>query len=163
MRAIPWPKIFRATRFARIGGYFFAFTCLATLGAGCSESKQDDTVLDTSRLPRVSGAKEVFASAAVTTFTSPDPVVATAETVDKALGAAGWQKYVAPATATATDTNIRVMSLKKGPQAMGVFITTAPRASQRHQRAIHRGGVEKTIFPSPGMPAISNMRRTGRS
>jgi hypothetical protein len=102
------------------------FIGLLTLTAGCSQSKQDDTVLDTSRLPRVGGAREVFASAAATTFTSPDSVAVTAEAVGKALAAAGWQKYVAPSTAVASDTNIRILSLKKAQQALGVFITTAP-------------------------------------
>ena len=54
---------------------------------------------DSARLPRVSGAKEVFASPATTIFTSPDSVAQTADTVDKALAAGGWQKYVAPNTA----------------------------------------------------------------
>ncbi|MDB5534174.1 MAG: hypothetical protein JWO28_2489, partial [Hyphomicrobiales bacterium] len=85
-----------------------------------------DAALDTSRLPRISGAKQVYASALTTIFTSPDPVIATAGTIDKALATAGWQKYGAPFAATVDDPNMRMLSFKKGQQALGVFITLAP-------------------------------------
>jgi hypothetical protein len=110
-------------------GLILAFACLAVLAGGCSESKPekpDDGTFNTSRLPRVSGAKEVFASPATTIFTSPDSVAQTADTVDKALAAGGWQKYVAPNTAYANDPTTRIMSLKKGTQALSVYITIAP-------------------------------------
>jgi hypothetical protein len=103
----------------------FAFACLAMLG-GCNESKIDNGTFDSSRLPRVSGAKEVFASAASTIFTSPDSVAQTAETLDKALASGGWQKYIAPNTAYSKDPTMRIMSLKKGTQALNVFISIAP-------------------------------------
>ena len=83
-------------------------------------------MFDTSRLPRVIGAKEIFASPATTIFTSPDSVAQTADTLDKALAAGGWQKYVAPNTAYSQDPKMRTMSLKKGTQALNVFITVAP-------------------------------------
>jgi hypothetical protein len=77
----------------------FAFFCVLLLAAGCSKSPQQaDGTLDTSRLPRVAGAKEIFASTASTIFTTSNPVAQTADTVDKALAAEGWQKYVAPHT-----------------------------------------------------------------
>jgi hypothetical protein len=106
-----------------------AFACLALLAGGCSDSKPDKTAnattLDTSRLPRVAGAKEVFASAATTIFTSPDSVAQTADTLDKALAAGGWQKYVAPNTAYSQDPKMRIMTLKKGPLALNVFVSVA--------------------------------------
>jgi len=113
-------------------GLIFTLACLALLAGGCNESKTDGEskadsgVFNTSRLPRVSGAKEVFASPATTIFTSPDSVAQTADTVDKALAAGGWQKYIAPNTAYANDPNMRIASLKKGTQALSVFITIAP-------------------------------------
>ncbi len=102
--------------------------CLAAFAAGCSKSDKETNngVFDTSRLPRVTGAKEVFASPASTIFTSRDSVALTADTLDKALAAAGWQKYVAPHTANRQDANLRTMSLKKGPQALNVMIAIAP-------------------------------------
>ena len=106
--------------------------CLSVTAAGCNESKTETQVqadsgaFDASRLPRVTGAKEVFASPATTIFTSPDPVAQTADTLGKALAAAGWQRYIAPNTAYANDPNMRMMSLKKGTQALSVFISVAP-------------------------------------
>lgn len=106
---------------------FFACLCILMFATGCSKSPQEaDGTLDTSRLPRVAGAKEILASAASTIFTSPVSVAQTAETVDKALAAVGWQKYVAPNSSVAANENQRTLALKKGPLALGVFITVAP-------------------------------------
>jgi len=105
---------------------FFACLCILLLAGGCSKSEKSDGALDTSRLPRTTGAKEVFASTASTIFTTPTPVAQTADTVDKALATEGWQKYVAPNTSLLSSDNQRTLSLKKGPLALGVFITVAP-------------------------------------
>jgi catechol 2,3-dioxygenase-like lactoylglutathione lyase family enzyme len=117
---------FVTRRSASTSSYVCGFLCLLMLLAGISQARPDDAALDTSRLPRISGAKEVYASALTTIFTSPDPVIATAGTIDKALATAGWQKYGAPFAATVDDPNMRMMSFKKGQQALGVFITLAP-------------------------------------
>jgi hypothetical protein len=122
-------KRFGIAKHGKSRGFIFAFACLAMLAGGCSKSepeKSDNGTLDTSRLPRVAGAKEVFASPATTIFTSPDSVAQTADTVDKALATGGWQKYVAPNTAYSQDPKMRATSLKKGTQALSVFITIAP-------------------------------------
>jgi hypothetical protein len=105
---------------------FVSCLCVLLLAAGCSKSEKSDGTLDTSRLPRVAGAKEVFASPASTIFTTPNPVTQTADTVDKALATEGWQKYVAPNTSLLASDSQRSLSLKKGPFALGVFITVAP-------------------------------------
>src|SRR5579863_3575274 len=85
-----------------------ALICLSALAGGCSKSEPekkadadttvaagkkaeaDTGVFDTSKLPRVAGAKQVFASPASTIFTSPDPVAQTAAALDKVLADAGW-------------------------------------------------------------------------
>src|SRR5665213_3515692 len=122
--------VFGVSKFTKTRGFTFAIICLAVLAAGCSKSepdnKADKGVLDTSRLPRLSGAKEVFASPASTMFTSTDPVPQAADAVDKALAAAGWQKYVAPHTATSQEAALRILSLKRGAQGLSVMITVAP-------------------------------------
>jgi hypothetical protein len=105
---------------------FVSCLCVLLLAAGCSKSEKSDGTLDTSRLPRVAGAKEVFASPASTIFTTTSPVPQTADTVDKALATDGWQKYVAPHTSLLASDGQRSLSLKKGPWALGVFITVAP-------------------------------------
>lgn len=122
-------NMFQKSRFGKSRGLIFTLACVAVLAGGCNESSApaaDNGVFDASRLPRVSGAKEVFASPATTIFTSPDPVAQTADLIEKALAAGGWQKYIAPNTAYANDPKSRIMSLKKGTQALNVFITVAP-------------------------------------
>jgi hypothetical protein len=99
---------------------------LGMLIAGCSKAETTDGAFDSSRLPRVAGAKEIFASPAVTNFTSPDPVAQTADTLEKALAGGGWQNYIAPNTAYANDPSMRMMSLKKGSQGLSVYISVAP-------------------------------------
>jgi hypothetical protein len=131
-------------------GLILTLICLAVLAAGCSKSDKDTDsgVFDTSRLPRVSGAKEVFASPASTIFTSPDSVAQTADTVDKVLAAAGWQKYIAPHTAYSQDEKMRQMSLKKGSQALSVFITVAP--AQNNATSVQYGALAlKNDLPFP--------------
>jgi hypothetical protein len=121
---------FGVSRFSKTRGFTFALICVASLAAGCSksepETKADNGVLDTSRLPRLSGAKEIFASPASTMFTSTDPVPQAADALEKALAAAGWQKYVAPHTAYSQEAALRILSLKKGAQGLSVMITVAP-------------------------------------
>ena len=117
----------------------FAFMLVAVLAAGCkeeaagtadtakpAEKAADTNVFDAAKLPRVSGAKEVFASPATTIFTSPDSVAQTADTLEKALAAGGWQKYAAPNTATADNPAMRMLELKRGPKALSVYISIAP-------------------------------------
>lgn len=119
-------------------GSAFALICLAMLATGCSKSETaSDTPptsgahdasgsLDTSRLPRVAGAKETFASAATTIYTAPTSIEQTADAIGKALAAAAWQRYVSPSSAQTDNPNLRNMTFKKGPQALNVFITLAP-------------------------------------
>ena len=83
-------SMFGKSRFGKSRGLIFTLACVAVLAGGCNESSApaaDNGAFDASRLPRVSGAKEVFASAATTIFTSPDPVAQTADTLEKALAA----------------------------------------------------------------------------
>ncbi len=103
----------------------FAFICLGLLLAGCNSDTADGP-LDTSRLPRVAGAKEVFASQATTIFTSPNSIAQTADAVEKTLTEGGWQKYAAPNTAARNEVQSRTMSLKRGAQALSVAIMLAP-------------------------------------
>jgi hypothetical protein len=71
----------------------FLFVCLlGLLLAGCFNSDTADGPLDTSRLPRVAGAKEVFATPQSTIFTSPNSIAQTGDAVEKALADGGWQK-----------------------------------------------------------------------
>lgn len=67
-------KRFGGIRRGKSYGLIFAFACVAMFAGGCSKSEPDKAdngaTFDSSRLPRVSGATEVFASPATTIFTS---------------------------------------------------------------------------------------------
>jgi hypothetical protein len=120
----------KKSRLARDRDSIFALICVSVMAAGCSTSEpaaeKAEVTFDVSHLPRVTGAKEVFASPATTIFTSPSPVAQTGDMLDKTLAAGGWQKYGPPNSATLDDPNQRIMSFKKGQQALGVFINLAP-------------------------------------
>ncbi len=81
--------------------------------------------LDTSRLPRASGAEEMFASAATTMYLAPESVAKTAMMVEKLLAAAGWQQFTSPQAARNNDPNVSILALKKGPLGLSVFVTVA--------------------------------------
>lgn len=113
--------------------YLLAFCAIiAVSAAGCRPSKTQTPDqasvggFDASKLPRVPGAREVFASPPTTIFVSPEAIGPTADAVEKALAALGWQRYAAPNAASAEIPTMRTMTLKKGSQALNVFITVAP-------------------------------------
>ena len=93
--------------------------------AACNQSEANGP-FDTSRLPRVAGAKEVFANAATTIYTVPDAVPQATDAVRKLLTDQGWQTYVRPNTAYASNPNYGHLMLKKGHQALDVSISLAP-------------------------------------
>ena len=81
---------------------------------------------DTSKLPRPSGAREIFASPGSTIFTSPDGVAATADAMTKGLEGLGWQRYIAPFTSYSNDPSSAILSFKKGAQGLSAYVTVAP-------------------------------------
>lgn len=81
---------------------------------------------DASKLPRIAGAREIYAGPATTIFSSPQPIGPTADAVAAALAALGWQRFSAPDAASAEAPTMRTLTFKKGPQALTVFITVAP-------------------------------------
>lgn len=85
-----------------------------------------DITLDTSKLARLPGAKETYASPATTIFTSPDSVPAAADAAAKLLAADGWQRYEDPFSASAANPNLSIMTFKKERQGLSVFVTLAP-------------------------------------
>jgi hypothetical protein len=105
-------------------GSVVAALCVAALAAACSAGA--DEGLDTSRLPRLDGAKEIFANPVTTSFTTPISVAQSADAVARLLTATGWQQYGRPFASNPTGQPVRIMSFKKGPQALSVFVVTAP-------------------------------------
>jgi catechol 2,3-dioxygenase-like lactoylglutathione lyase family enzyme len=133
-----------------------AFVCLAGLAgalnpSGAAAQSGASAALDTSRLPRVSGAKQIFASPATTMFTTPATVAQTAEASRKLLTAAGWQAYTMPHTAYAMRPGMSTTSFKKGSQGLSVFVSLAP--AQGNATAVQYGRIPLPIdlpFPKDG-------------
>jgi hypothetical protein len=102
-----------------------ALLCVAALAVGslAPATAQD---LDTTTLPRMIGAKEIYANPHHTIFVSPDPLPATAAYVRIALAAQGWQEYGRPFSAKAQSPMHETMELKRGRQALSVFVAVAP-------------------------------------
>ncbi|RUP10979.1 hypothetical protein [Hyphomicrobium sp.] len=95
------------------------------LFAGAAGAFAEDA-LDTSKLPRVSGTKEIFASPSSTIFTAPGAVPEATEGSVAALIAAGWQQY-APASGEPVRTpTMAIANFKKGSVGLSVYVTVAP-------------------------------------
>jgi hypothetical protein len=102
---------------------FFSAIVLASL-AGLTPALAQG--VDISKLPRVSGAKLTYAGPTSTIYTTSGSVEQAAEAVSKALAAAGWQAYSDPFSQSAPNAPQRIMTFKKGPQAITAFVTVAP-------------------------------------
>ena len=109
----------------RRSAFIIAFVCVTGSLAGVSLPAWADG-LDTSRLPRVAGGKTIFASEAVTTYTTSDTVAHAAAAARQMLSAQGWLAYTSPYGAQPSLPNLKIMTFKKGPQALNVMVTQAP-------------------------------------
>ncbi len=133
-----------------------SFVCLAALAGafdppGAAAQSGASPAFDTSRLPRVSGAKQLYASPVTTVFTTQTSVAQTAEATRKLLTAAGWQAYTAPFTAYAKNPNSSTTSFKKGSLGLSVFIGVAP--AQGNATSVQYGPVPMPVdlpFPKDG-------------
>ncbi|WP_156150739.1 hypothetical protein [Hyphomicrobium sp. 99] len=108
------------------------------LFVGIADASAEET-LDTSKLPRVSGTKDIFASAPSTIFTAPGAVAETAEGTIAALTAAGWQQYAPAFAEQINNPNMALATLKKGALGLSVFVTVAP--AQNNATSVTYSGV----------------------
>jgi hypothetical protein len=107
-----------------------------------------DGELDTSRLPRISGATDTYVSAVTTIFVSPESVPQTVEATARALAAVGWQRYDAPFSSKEDSPDLEIMTLKKGAQGLNAFITIAP--AQGNKTSVSYSAIPlKTDLPFP--------------
>jgi hypothetical protein len=97
--------------------------CLQILGCGLAQA---DDGLDTSKLPRAAGAKELFANASSTIYTTPLSVPQTADSVRNALRASGWQQFAPNASAQPATNEMQISTFRKGSYAISVMVNTAP-------------------------------------
>jgi hypothetical protein len=127
IEATSWP--IAANLRAAAGRSLLASLFLAGLvGAPCSAAQAQ--ALDTSRAPRIAGAKEIYASPLTTIYSSAGSVATAADAVGKALVADNWRRYEIPNSAAANNPDVVMMFFKKGPQAMSVLVTLAPNQTQ---------------------------------
>lgn len=106
-----------------------AMVCVAGLAGGFTSASAQESIdkgLDTSSVPRIAGSTDTYVSPAVTHFSTKQTVAETADAAIRTLAAAGWQPYEAPFSSKADIPNQRMMSFKKGAQALSVFISMAP-------------------------------------
>lgn len=103
----------------------FALVCVATLVVGC-ETASAALVVDTSRLPRISGSREVYASPKSTSFVTRETVTRAVELTASALIDEDWQPYDDAAAARTSDDSVRRMSFKKEGRALSVLIAVTP-------------------------------------
>jgi len=102
----------------------FALACVATL-AVCNSAFGAFSV-DTSRLPRISGSRELYASPGSTSFITRESVARAFELTASALIEDDWQPYDDPFTARTSDSSARSMSFKKEGRALSLVIATSP-------------------------------------
>lgn len=99
--------------------------CVA-LASSCWAASAVAEPLDTSHLPHVADAKEIYASAPTSIYAVPETVAETAEATDKALAADGWRQYLPPNAEQLKSPDQQILTYKKGPQAVTVMVTTPP-------------------------------------
>ncbi|HEX4411043.1 MAG TPA: hypothetical protein VH206_19910 [Xanthobacteraceae bacterium] len=171
-KAFSWPN--GRTRFSLLANVsLIALAAVLLLSAGCSKSDQQQQAdsqkpasqqpantspFHTQHLPRIAGAKEIYASDATTYFSAPNTVAQTADLVEKALGADGWQRYGAPhATEMVSDTTT-VMSFKKGPIGLGVLITVAPPPNNQNNTTQNNPAQTSTNQAGATQSSVSNVQ-----
>lgn len=100
-----------------------ALVCAAAVTAGSISAY---AATDTTRLPRLAGAKVLYASPSSTIYASADSVQRAYEQVITALVGQGWQPYESPTASTSSNPTLRILALRKGADALSLFITVAP-------------------------------------
>jgi hypothetical protein len=109
----------------------FALSCTAAAQSAPPAQASADVpqwfaeMLDASKLPRMAGAQELFASKATTMLVVRDKVADAAAATRALLAADGWQVDESP-SAQSADTTHAIMNFRKGEQGLNVFIGVAP-------------------------------------
>jgi hypothetical protein len=103
----------------------FALVCAAALSIGC-ESAFGAFAVDTSRLPRITGSREIYASPKSTSFITRESVTRAFELTAGELINDDWQPFDDPTAARTSDANTRSMSFKKEGRALQLLIAISP-------------------------------------
>ena len=100
------------------------FTALTGIAAAQPAPLPD--MLDTTKLPRLPGARELYAFPHTSSFVVSGSVAEASEVVAKGLAADGWQEYAPPFSARLKQPTSEILTFKRGWQALSVYITLAP-------------------------------------
>ena len=111
-----------------------ALVCAAAFTVACDNALASFAV-DTSRLPRISGAREVYSSQSSTSFITRESIGRAFELTATALINDDWQPYDDPSTPRTSDARIR-MSFKKEGRA-GARHRHLAFPGQRDERELH--------------------------
>jgi hypothetical protein len=107
----------------------FAAFALALISAASVLSAAAADGLDTGALPRLAGAKELYASPLSTIYAAPVAVADAAAAAAKALASDGWRQYAAANANEAKNADAQIMNFKKGPLALNVLVTKSDPAT----------------------------------
>ena len=102
-----------------------ALVCTIAIALGC-ETASAAFAVDTSRLPRITGSREVFATTASTSFMTREPLTRAFELTATALINDDWRPYDDPFAARTSDASTRTMSFKKEGRALSLLVATTP-------------------------------------
>ena len=105
--------------------WLLAFTAFTLIAGGPMTCRAADATLDTTRLPRLEGARELFAFPQTTGYIAGGSVAQAAEAAGKLLTADGWVEYSVYAAA-AEHPDLDAREFRKGPLALTVTVQRAP-------------------------------------
>lgn len=103
-----------------------ALLCFTAFGGIAAAQNAFPDILDTTKLPRLPGARELYAFPHTSSFVVSDSVADAAEVVVKGLAADGWQEYGPPFSERLRQPTSQILTFKRGWQALSVYITLAP-------------------------------------
>jgi hypothetical protein len=161
-------------RLLLIASACLASTCLTLGSAALAQSPQAPQatpqsapqwiaeMADASKLPRIAGAQELFASTSTTMLVVRDKVPEVVAATRALLVADGWQPADNASTQGSGNDALAIMNFRKGSQALNVFIGVAPAqggATTIQYTPIDPGSLPKTQArretpaPAPTQPA----------
>jgi len=120
---------------------------LALIAAASVLSPAAAEVLDTGALPRVAGAKALYASPLSTIYAVSTPVGEAAAAAAKALAGDGWRQYAAANAEEAKSDDVQAMNFKKGPLGLGVLVTKSNPATTANVNYTARPLANDLPFP----------------
>lgn len=103
-----------------------ALLCFTALGGIAAAQSAFPDMLDTTKLPRLPGARELYAFPHTSSFVVSGSVAEASEVVVKGLAADGWQEYGPPFSQRLKQPTSEILTFKRGWQALSVYITIAP-------------------------------------